>query len=427
MRRALLLAFLFLALPSDGALRAQQPDPAAANPRPGRLRLFLDCATHCDRAYLRTEIRILEWVSDRNASDIHVLATSIEDGAGGEAYTLTFFGRGGALDGLTDLFTFRTAPDATDDEVRREFARVLRLGLVRYLLAADQGATLALASDETDAAEVEVAAPHDPWRNWVFNVQLDGQYSAESQEKGTEIELQFNASRITDAWKIAFELSGTHDRNSYILDDGERFQATRDRWNGDLLVGRSLGPQWSVGVVAAAEGEKPENLDLRLRLAPVIEYDLFPYAEAQRRRLILQYSVGINHFDYVEETIYDELSETRLDHRLRMEYRTRQPWGGASMTGTADVFAHDLNQYRLGIDGSFSIRVAKGLGLEIRGAYSKVRNQITLPKGEATDEEVFLDLRQRATNYRASMTIGISYTFGSFLNTIVNPRFNNLH
>jgi hypothetical protein len=427
MRRALLLAFLFLALPSDGALRAQQPDPAAATPRPGRLRLFLDCATHCDRAYLRTEIRILEWVSDRNASDIHVLATSIEDGAGGEAYTLTFFGRGGALDGLTDLFTFRTAPDATDDEVRREFARVLRLGLVRYLLAADQGATLALASDETDAAEVEVAAPHDPWRNWVFNVQLDGQYSAESQEKGTEIELQFNASRITDAWKIAFELSGTHDRNSYILDDGERFQATRDRWNGDLLVGRSLGPQWSVGVVAAAEGEKPENLDLRLRLAPVIEYDLFPYAEAQRRRLILQYSVGINHFDYVEETIYDELSETRLDHRLRMEYRTRQPWGGASMTGTADVFAHDLNQYRLGIDGSFSIRVAKGLGLEIRGAYSKVRNQITLPKGEATDEEVFLDLRQRATNYRASMTIGISYTFGSFLNTIVNPRFNNLH
>ena len=200
MRRALLLAFLFLALPSDGALRAQQPDPAAATPRPGRLRLFLDCATHCDRAYLRTEIRILEWVSDRNASDIHVLATSIEDGAGGEAYTLTFFGRGGALDGLTDLFTFRTAPDATDDEVRREFARVLRLGLVRYLLAADQGATLALASDETDAAEVEVAAPHDPWRNWVFNVQLDGQYSAESQEKGTEIELQFNASRITDAW-----------------------------------------------------------------------------------------------------------------------------------------------------------------------------------------------------------------------------------
>jgi len=164
----------------------------------------------------------------------------------------------------------------------------------------------------------------------------------------------------------------------------------------------------------------------RLRLAPVIEYDLFPYAEAQRRRLILQYSVGINHFDYVEETIYDELSETRLDHRLRMEYRTRQPWGGASLTGTADVFAHDLNQYRLGVDGSFTIRIAKGLGFEIEGAYSKVRNQITLPKGDATDEEIFLDLRQRATDYRASLTIGISYTFGSFLNTIVNPRFNNL-
>jgi len=426
MRRALFIPLLLLGIPSQGTLTAQQPTAAAASPQPARLRLFLDCATSCDRAYLRTEIRVVEWVSDRIASDVHVLATSMENGAGGDAYTLTFFGRGGALEGLTDLFTFRTAPDATDDEIRREFARVLRLGMVRYLLAADQGATLALAADGTDATDAAMVAPHDPWKNWVFNVQADGQYSAESQEKGTEIELQFNASHITDAWKIAFELSGTHDRNSFILDDGERFQATRDRWNSDLLVGRSLGPQWSVGMVAAAEGEKPENLDLRLRLAPVIEYDLFPYAEAQRRRLILQYSVGINHYDYVEETIYDELSETRIDHRLRMEYRTRQPWGGASMTGTADVFAHDLNQYRLGIDGSFSIRIAKGLGLEIRGAYSKVRNQITLPKGDATDEEVFLDLRQRATNYRASMTVGISYTFGSFLNSIVNPRFNNL-
>ncbi|MDX2261531.1 MAG: hypothetical protein SFU84_07515 [Gemmatimonadales bacterium] len=426
MRWALAISLLLLGAPPQGPLTAQQPAAAAASPRPARLRLFLDCATDCDRAYLRTEIRIVEWVSDRNASDLHVLATSLEDGAGGDAYTLTFFGRGGALEGLTDRFTFRTAPDATDDEVRREFARVLRLGLVRYLLAADQGAALALVEDERDATEAAVVAPHDPWKNWVFNVQLDGQYDAESQEKGTEIELQFNASRITDAWKIAFELSGTHDRNSYILDDGERFQASKDRWNGDLLVGRSLGPQWTIGVVSAAQGEKPENLDLRLRLAPVIEYDLFPYAEAQRRRLILQYSVGINHYDYVEETIYDELSETRVDHRLRMEYRTRQPWGGASLTGTTELFAHDLDQYRLGVDGSFTIRIAKGLGFEIEGAYSKVRNQITLPKGDATDEEIFLDLRQRATDYRASITIGISYTFGSFLNTIVNPRFNNL-
>lgn len=426
MRRPLPLCLILVGFLNVGTLTAQQPTAAAASLQPARLRLFLDCATHCDRAYLRTEIRIVEWVSDRIASDVHVLATSIEDGAGGDAYTLTFFGRGGALEGLTDRFTFRTAPDATAEEVRREFARVLRLGLVRYLMAADQGATLALADEGAEGAGAAVVAPHDPWKNWVFNVQLDGKYNAESQENGTEIELQFNASRITDAWKIAFELSGTHDRNTYILDDGERFDATRDRWNSDLLVGRSLGPKWSVGVVTAAQGEKPENLDLRLRLAPVIEYDLFPYAEAQRRRLILQYSVGINHYDYVEETIYDELSETRIDHRLRMEYRTRQPWGGASMTGTADVFAHDLNQYRLGIDGSFSIRIAKGLGFEIKGAYSKVRNQITLPKGDATDEEVFLDLRQRATNYRASMTIGISYTFGSFLNSIVNPRFNNL-
>jgi hypothetical protein len=55
-----------------------------------------------------------------------------------------------------------------------------------------------------------------------------------------------------------------------------------------------------------------------------------------------------------------------------------------------------------------------------------VRNQITLRKGDASDEEIFLRLRELATGYRARLEMGLSYTFGSFLNTVVNPRFDDI-
>ncbi len=419
-----LIAMLVAALHRPEPVDAQ--DVARASVATPRLRIFLDCATHCDRDYLRSEIRFVDWVTDRNASDVYVLATSQQTGAGGNDVALEFIGRGGALEGLTDRHAFQTAPDATSDEFRSEFARVLRLGLVRYLLVGNSARSLVVSAGDTDDDAIATLPATDPWNFWIFNIQLDGQVDAESKEKGTEVELQLNASRITDAWKMQFEIGGSLDRNTFELDDGRKVRATRDRWYADALLGRSLGPQWSAGIDAGARGAKRENLQLRMRFAPVIEYDAFPYAEAHRRRLILQYSVGVNRYEYVEPTVFNRLEETRLDQRLRVEYRTLQPWGGASLTGTAEAFLHDFGQNRLGIDGDITLRIAKGLGLDVEASYSKVRNQITLPKGNATDDEIFLDLRQRATNYQAQVAIGISYTFGSFLNSVVNPRFNNL-
>src|SRR5690606_189011 len=98
-----------------------------------RLRLFLDCHTHCDGSYLRTELTLVDWVTDRTAADVHVIATSLGTGAGGSEVTLEFIGRN-ALAGLSDQHRFHTSSDATDDDRRREFLRVLRLGLTRYLL-----------------------------------------------------------------------------------------------------------------------------------------------------------------------------------------------------------------------------------------------------------------------------------------------------
>jgi hypothetical protein len=411
--RAMLLVAFLVAAPAS----AQQST---------RLRLFLDCHTRCDGSFLRTELTLVDWVTDRTASDVHVIATSLGTGAGGSEVTLEFLGRN-ALAGLSDRHTLRTSPDATDDDRRREFLRVLRLGLARYLLAANQaGALLLTEAERDDDDSPATSSGADPWKNWVFEVEANGSLDGESRETNYEVGAQVGASRTTADWKIRFDIGMELDRSTFELDDGEKFTAKRDGWDSELLVVRSLGPHWSVGGLLENRSSRTSNLEYRARLAPAIEWNYFPYDEATRRQFVVLYTVGYNRYQYVEETIFGHTEETRFDHRLQVGYESRQPWGSAHLSGNASAFLHDWALNRLGVDGGISVRLARGLELDINGGYSRVRNQITLRKGDASDEEIFLRLRELATGYRARLEMGLSYTFGSFLNTVVNPRFDDI-
>jgi hypothetical protein len=411
----LLLRTLLLAILTAAPLAAQSP----------RLRLFLDCHTSCDGQYFRTELTLVDWVSDRAASDVHVIATSLGTGAGGSEVTLEFIGRN-ALAALTDRHVFRTTPDASADERRREFLRVLRLGLVRYLLAADQAGALSLNAAEVDADEEDVGTTeHDPWNLWIFNIEGNGSLSGESRELSYDVGAQVSASRTTADWKFRYEIGFEIDRTTFELDDGEEFTAKRDGWDSEMLLVRSLSAHWSVGGELENWSSKTSNLDYRARLAPAIEWNYYPYTEATQRQFVVLYTIGYNRFNYVEETIYDRTEESRFDHRLQVGYEARQPWGEAYLSGTASSYLHDWGLNRFGINGGFSVRLARGLELDVYGGYERVRDQITLRKGDASDEEIFLRLRELATGYEANLEVGLSYTFGSFLNTIVNPRFDD--
>ena len=57
---------------------------------------------------------------------------------------------------------------------------------------------------------------------------------------------------------------------------------------------------------------------------------------------------------------------------------------------------------------------------------SMIRNQIFLPAGDLTDEEILTRQRELATNFRYFTWFGLSYRFGSIFSDIVNPRFEGL-
>jgi hypothetical protein len=46
-----------------------------------------------------------------------------------------------------------------------------------------------------------------------------------------------------------------------------------------------------------------------------------------------------------------------------------------------------------------------------------------LVKGEATLEEILLRRKELATEYEYSISVGLSFTFGSIYSNVVNPRF----
>jgi len=69
--------------------------------------------------------------------------------------------------------------------------------------------------------------------------------------------------------------------------------------------------------------------------------------------------------------------------------------------------------------------VWKGFSFYVSGDYEMVHDQLSIAKGDLTDEEIYLRLKQLATTYSYYISVGISYSFGSSLRGAVNPRFGD--
>ena len=65
------------------------------------------------------------------------------------------------------------------------------------------------------------------------------------------------------------------------------------------------------------------------------------------------------------------------------------------------------------------------MSFEIDGSYTRIRDQLALPAGGASYEEILLRQRQLATGYNYSFSAGFNFSFGSTRSNVVNPRFGN--
>jgi hypothetical protein len=421
MRRPTLLLGLLVTISS--AVGAQDSLPTRPPPADtvGTVNLFLDCrAPGCDFNYLRTQLTWVNYVRDRTAAQVHVIATALSTGSGGYQVTLEYIGAQ-QFAGVDDQVKYDTQRGASGDELRQELARVLKLGLARYVLRTRFGRNLVVSYLASHGAQPDRHA-RDPWNYWVFSVGFSGSLSGESQSNSRSGSGSLYASRTTAAWKFRANVSGSTSRSRYQLDDTTDFIARVHSYSGGTVLVRSINDHLSLGAAGSVNSSSQQNIDFGLRVAPTLEFDFFKYDQYARRRLVASYSVGFDHYAYTDTTIFNRTSETRVDHQLALSYAATQPWGSASAAVSASNYLSDFSQNRLSLYTSLSLRVARGLQLSYSLSYALVRDQLSLAKAAASDAEILLRLRQLATSYTYGGYLSLSYTFGSLFNNVVNPR-----
>jgi hypothetical protein len=420
MRALFALVALLLFAPLQGSLSAapQPPQPAGA-----ALRVFLDCE-RCDLTYLRTEITFVDHVRDRKQAEVHVLVTTQRTGAGGWEYTLAFIGLE-RFAGVDQRLVHVSDPDATDDVVRRALARVIKLGLVRYVAETDLAKDVQITYRAPSASGTPSAASpaDDPWNSWIFRLRANGNMNGEESSTRQFFNGSISANRTTEEWKLSLSANGNYSGSDYTFEDGSTYTSfTRSFETRGLLV-NSLGPHWSVAGRASLGGSTYNNIDRAVRGSGGVEYNVFPYSESTRRALWVRYYAGVSALDYIEETIYDKTEETLWSESFETGLNLRQPWGTSEVSGKFSHYFHDPSKNRLDVFGDLEVRLFKGFVLNSFGSYARIRDQIFLPKGDIPPEEVLTFRRQLATSYRYTFGLGLSYTFGSIYNNVVNPRF----
>ena len=59
------------------------------------------------------------------------------------------------------------------------------------------------------------------------------------------------------------------------------------------------------------------------------------------------------------------------------------------------------------------------------GTYARIHDQLSLPKGGASLDEILLQRKELETDYGYHISLGFNYTFGSVYSNVVNPRFGH--
>lgn len=381
-------------------------------------KLFIKC-DRCDDTYIRKEINYVDHVRDQALANIQLFIYRNRNANNGNRYTLDFIGNEFFSDKNISL-QVDTNPKMTRDEIRSSLKNKIELGLVYYLIETDISNRIRITYDSAILSD-EIESSSDKWNNWVFQSAGDANFENETSRKKSNINLQFDADKVTDKIKLQFDLDFERSNDRYENDDNI-FTSRRNRKSFSMKSVWSLNEKWSAGFSGGASSDTYQNIDFRYHILPAIEYSFFPYNEFVRREMVINYRIGYGYRNYIEKTIYDKLKEDVYVHFIGFETRFRQPWGEINTNLSGKSFLQDPEKYSLRFDSWFSIRVFEGLSVRLGGELELIRDQLSLPMRNVSIEDLLLQQKEIATDFFTEFRIGLSYTFGSAYNNYLNSR-----
>ena len=373
---------------------------------------------------------------DRIASDVHVLLTSQQLGSGGQQYQMIFFGQQNFKSGIADTLLCNTPPNATESEIRDLQVQYIKVGLLPYIVKKGylNDVALGMKQSVTDSTKRETTSNQntkDKWNYWVYRINTNGNFSADQNYKSNRFNINLSANRVTDKWKLNARLNANRSNSVFTYDDGmgniEKIKVNNSGWNAYHRLVKSVGQHWSAGYEVRAYNSVFSNMKMGVIVGPTIEYAVFPYKDVTTKFFTFQYGVNLLSNNYLDTTIYLKKKETLAYQYLNANLSFNQKWGNFSTGINYLVYLHDLKVNNLNISIDASVRITGGLSFNMYAFGGLVHDQVYLPKGNASINDVLARRRQLASDFNFYTGFGISYRFGSILNNFVNPRLDGVN
>jgi hypothetical protein len=385
------------------------------------LKVFIDCE-NCDYFYIRRNITFVNHVRDRRFAQVHVLITDQKTASRGWEYTLKFIGNQN-FKGIDHTLTFISHQFDSDDQIRQGLAKMIKMGLLIYVASTPEISKIKIIYDEKNNDKM----PHhfkDIWNYWVFQIGIGGELEAEETRNKYNLVGTLCADRITEAWKINSRADYEYEEENFEEDEGTLKSALRElEWNSSVV--KSLTEKWSVGLFNNIDHTTFRNIQFGYELAPAVEFNIYPWSESEGRIVAFAYYPGIKYFNYIEETIFDKTSEILGFQALVFRVIYNQPWGRVKSEVEGSHYFHDFSKNRVEFDTELSLHLIKGLSLALEFEAKMIHDQLYLPKGDATIDEILLKRKKLATTFEISSIFSLRYTFGSIYHSIVNRRFED--
>lgn len=381
-----------------------------------KIKVFLSC--NCDDSYIKQNTLLLDYVRDRTLSDIEVFVFDISNASGGRNFTFEYKGKNDFQNKENKISTNITQ-NLTFNEAREVLLKTYKMGMVHFL----QNTVFQNQVDVSfnDQMDIPQEMSFDQWKNWVF--EISGSFNFENEESINEEEYNvgFDIDRVTEMWRVR---SYFRQRRAVKFYSGDEENYTSERnstyFSGSLV--KSISDHFSTGIFGSYQKDTFRNYKSFFNFSPALEYNFIPYNEVLTREITLAYKLGYNFYEYLEETLYGFLDQKMFNQSLTLNLRFREKWGSIYSYMVASQFLDQPDQNRLTLNNNINLRIVRGLSLRISGSFQLIRDQINLPKGEASIEDLLLRQRQISTNYQNRISMGLSYTFGSIFNNIVNTR-----
>jgi hypothetical protein len=417
MKKLILLAF-FATIQLFQPLFAQNEKKVA---------VFYDCQStwKCSQYYdfVRAEIKMVDFVNDRFASDVQLQVTEQQTGSNGSKFIFSFIGRN-RFDKKNDTLTVIAQGVATDDEIRKDFVKAINKGLVKYVLDSDVAKFLNFTYETPkEGTKKNDESAEDPWNLWVYSIGVRGNANGDANYSDKSFYGNISANRVTENNKISFWGGLNRNVSTFTYND-EKIKVDNYGADFSLEVTRAINQKWSYGVDFEGEQSSFRNFKLRASLMPKIEYSFFPYKDFNAKRVVAGYMIGLQKNIYFDTTLYLKTNELRGRQTFFVNTAFTQKWGNINFGMDWSNYLHDINLNKFGLGGAVEWRIVKGLRLSVYGNYEFIRNQINLAKGNATKDELLTRQRQIGSSFNYWGGVGVRYQFGSNKNNAVNARFN---